>query len=524
MKKEQKGQEKHFDVLIIGSGLSGLLLALSLAKETPTSKIALMTKAKLNESNSFYAQGGIAISQNEKSSLDSHIKDTLKAGDKHCFLPAVKAIIEESPHVLEALIDLDVPFHQDEKGHFSLGIEGGHSHRRIYHIGDKTGQVIVETLLEKIKRQENIHCFSNHIAINLISKKKAFSPKCAKTVLGAYVFDEKKDTIHTFLAKATVLATGGSGKIYRYTSNPDVATGDGVAMASRAGAQISHMEFYQFHPTLLYHPDLNNFLISEALRGEGARLLNGDTFKPFMANYAPKLQELATRDVVSRAIFCEIEDSKANHVWLDITHHPKAFLEKRFPKIYQTLLNIGIDISQSLIPVVPAAHYQCGGIVTTTAGETSLNQLFAIGEVAATGLHGANRLASNSLLEAAAMGLKAKTKILPLLKNPLNLDTIRPWQAGNVVNPRRASQISAHWKGLRSEMSSYAGIVRTEAGLKDVLTLVQTRKKIIEDYYWQHRITRDLIELRNIILVAEHIIKAALKRKTSSGGHFREDA
>jgi len=321
-----------------------------------------------------------------------------------------------------------------------------------------------------------------------------------------------------------VLATGGAGKVYRYTSNPSVATGDGVAMAYRAGARVGGLEFYQFHPTLLYHPKINNFLISEALRGEGAYLRLPDTGERFMQRYAPEKMELATRDVVARAIFCEIEQSHHDYVCLDIRHKDPEFLKERFPMIYRTLLDVGIDISRDQIPVVPAAHYMGGGILSDIHGTTDLKRLFAIGETAYTGLHGANRLASNSLLEGVVMGRHAAQNCCPALESPTQLTKIvKEWDSAGVVDLRRASQLNVHWRGLRGEMSSYAGIIRTEAGLRDQLNLVLARRAMIEDYYWKYSITRDLIELRNIILIAELIVRSALNRRESRGGHYRED-
>jgi L-aspartate oxidase len=343
-------------------------------------------------------------------------------------------------------------------------------------------------------------------------------------VIGVYVFSEQSGLIHTFLANAIVLATGGAGKVYRYTSNPHVATGDGVAMAYRAGARVGGLEFYQFHPTLLYHSKVNDFLISEALRGEGAYLRLPGTGERFMKRYAPKEMELATRDVVARAIFCEIEQGVDDYVHLDIRHKDKDFLQARFPMIYRTLLAIGLDLSRDLIPVVPAAHYMGGGIITDCYGQTDLKRLYAIGETACTGLHGANRLASNSLLEGVVMGRNTAPASLPMIKTSVGLShPIRDWDSTSVVDLRRASQINVHWRGLRGEMSSYAGIIRTEAGLCDQLNLILARRQMIEDYYWKYTITRDLIELRNIILIAELIVRSALNRRESRGGHYRED-
>ncbi|MBI2785802.1 MAG: FAD-binding protein [Legionella longbeachae] len=466
----QQGQTFEFDVLVIGTGLAGLQYCLQLLSLQPHLKIALISKAEAIECNSRYAQGGIASVQSVEDSLESHINDTLAAGDGLCYLPAVEFIIRQGPETIKQLSQYKVRFKQDSKGNFNLAQEGGHSHRRIFNCGDQTG------------------------------------------------------FIHTFLANCVILATGGAGKTYRYTTNPMVATGDGVAMAYRAGARVGNMEFYQFHPTLLHHHSLNNFLISEAVRGEGGLLKDAETGARFMKKYAPNQMELATRDVVARAIFNEIEHSQKGYVYLDITHQSKDFLKKRFPQIYTTLLSIGIDMSQDMIPVVPAAHYQCGGVLTDIDGRTDLKRLYAIGEVAFTGLHGANRLASNSLLEALVMGANAARCTLKDISSPWKYtEHIPNWSAPREVNARRASQINAQWRGLRGEMTSYAGIVRTEAGLEDLLQLIMKRKKIIEEYYWKHCITRDFLELRNIILNAELIVRAALTRRESRGGHFRED-
>ena len=378
--------------------------------------------------------------------------------------------------------------------------------------------------MNELKKHSGILLLENHVAVNLITLDHPHKVDNQGEVLGAYILDCKKHIIHLFIANCVVLATGGAGKTYRYTTNPMIATGDGVAMAYRAGVRLGNMEFYQFHPTLLYHPLINNFLISEAVRGEGAILKNADTGECFMARYSPENKELATRDVVARAIFNEIENSENPFVYLDITHQPKSFLKQRFPQIYTTLHEIGIDISQDLIPVVPAAHYQCGGVLTDLNGRTDLKRLYAIGEVAFTGLHGANRLASNSLLEAVVMAANAAKDTQHYLENPVASSANIPhWHFPSLVNTRRASQINAHWRSLRGEMTSYAGIIRTEEGLTDILQLIMKRHKIVEDYYWKHNITLDFIELRNILLNAELIVRAAIARRESRGGHFRED-
>jgi L-aspartate oxidase len=520
----QQGRTYEFDVLVIGTGLAGLQYCLQLLSLQPRLKIALISKAEAIECNSRYAQGGIAAVSLAEDSLESHVSDTLIAGDGLCHLPAVEFIIRQGPETIRQLGEYSVHFKQKQNGEYNLAQEGGHSHRRIYNCGDQTGLSVTQTMNMLARQHEQIHFFEHHVAVNLITHYHPHRTDIQGEVLGAYILDCQRNLIHTFLANCVILATGGAGKTYRYTTNPMVATGDGVAMAYRAGARVGNMEFYQFHPTLLHHHTLNNFLISEAVRGEGAILKNAETGARFMQNYAPEQMELATRDIVSRAIFTEIERSQTGYVYLDITHQSKSFLQKRFPQIYTTLLSIGIDMSQDMIPVVPAAHYQCGGILTDIDGRTDLKRLYAIGEVAFTGLHGANRLASNSLLEGLVMGSNAARCTLKDISSPWKFtDHIPSWSAPGEVNARRASQINAQWRGLRGEMTSYAGIVRTEAGLQDLLQLIMKRKKIIEEYYWKHCITRDFIELRNIILNAELIVRAALSRRESRGGHFRED-
>lgn len=520
----QQGHAVHFDVLVIGTGLAGLHYCLQLLDIQPRIKIALISKDEPMECNSRYAQGGIAAAFSSEDSVESHVADTLLAGDGLCFEPAVEFIVRQGPEIIKQLEHYTVQFKRDNHGSFNLAKEGGHSHRRIFNCGDQTGLTVTQTLNQLARQHPQITFFENHTAVNLITHYHPHRTDNQGEVLGAYILDCQHNRIHTFLANCVILATGGAGKTYRYTTNPMVATGDGVAMAYRAGARVGNMEFYQFHPTLLHHHSLNNFLISEAVRGEGALLKNPDTGERFMKRYAPDQLELATRDVVARAIFNEIENSQTPYVHLDITHHSKSFLQKRFPQIYATLASINIDMSQDMIPVVPAAHYQCGGVLTDVDGRTDLKRLYAIGEVAFTGLHGANRLASNSLLEALVMGSNAARCTLKDIATPIkSMDNIPNWSSPGEVNARRASQINAQWRGLRGEMTSYAGIVRTEAGLQDLLQLITKRKKIIEEYYWKHCITRDFIELRNIILNAELIVRAALSRRESRGGHYRED-
>ncbi|MFY7697616.1 MAG: L-aspartate oxidase [Legionella sp.] len=519
----QHGKNFEYDILVIGSGLAGLHYCLQILQYSPKLSIALISKADSIECNSLYAQGGIASVFNTEDSVESHIEDTLRAGDGLCYHHAVETIIRHGPDAIKQLEKYNVHFNKSQ-GDYTLAKEGGHTHRRIFNCGDRTGYSVVHALNQAAQAQKQIDIFEHHIAVNLITHYHPHRIQNQGEVFGAYVLDCNHNLIHTFLARCVVLATGGAGKTYRYTTNPMIATGDGVAMAYRAGARVGNMEFYQFHPTLLHHHSLNNFLISEAVRGEGALLKNADTGERFMHKYAPEKLELATRDVVARAIFSEMEQSQHNFVNLDITHQPKTFLKKRFPNIYETLLSIGIDMCQDLIPVVPAAHYQCGGILTDANGHSDLKRLYAIGEVAFTGLHGANRLASNSLLESVVMADNAARASLKDIEIPWTLkEPIPSWSSPREVNNRRASQINAHWRGLRGEMTSYAGIVRTEAGLQDLLQLILKRTRIIEEYYWKHCVTRDFIELRNIMLNAELIVKAALSRRESRGGHFRED-
>jgi len=518
----QRGQRFHFDAIIIGSGIAGLCCLLELIQQKPQAKLALITKDKLTQSNTFYAQGGIAAATTD-ADIKAHIADTLAAGDGVCDENAVTAILTHGANSLEYLLRNGVPFDHDDLNNLMCKREAGHSTRRIYHVGDQTGAAIIHALIQQLHQYPQITIFEDHSAINLITQIAKRQPGQFPEVIGAYVLAEPSGLIHTFLSNVVILATGGAGKVYRYTSNPNLATGDGVAMAHRAGARVEGLEFYQFHPTLLYHPKINNFLISETLRGEGAHLLLPDTHERFMQKYSPQM-ELATRDVVARAIFCEIEQSQHDFVYLDIRHKSKEFLQQQFPMIYRTLLNLGLDLSRDLIPVVPAAHYMGGGVLTDINGATDLQRLFAIGETACTGLHGANRLASNSLLEGVVMARHAAKKISAILDQPVKLlKNIHDWDSTSVIDLRRASQINVHWRGLRGEMSSYAGIIRTEAGLRDQLKLVLARREMIEEYYWKHMITRDLIELRNIILIAELIVTSALNRRESRGGHFRED-
>lgn len=512
--QSQTGQRRYFDALIIGSGIAGLSYALELAKLAPTANIALISKKELSESNSFYAQGGVAAAQNDDKSILAHVNDTLKAGAGLSSKQATEKILSHGSEIIHKLTAYGVPFDANH-----LAQEGGHSERRVYRIGDYSGKAIIEHLCRQVEQINTVTIFSYHTAVNLMTRTNNNTTE----VVGAYILNQKNNRIDTFLAKVTVLATGGAGKMYQYTSNPATATGDGIAMAHRVGAEISNMEFYQFHPTLLYHEQLNHFLISEVLRGEGAYLRRPTTLERFMQDYAPSQMEMATRDIVSRAIFNEIDNSEYDYVYLDIRHQPASFIQRNFPNIYQTLSSIGIDITKNLIPVVPAAHYLCGGISTDIHGQTNLSRLYAIGETACTGLHGANRLASNSLLEGAVMADYAAASSVDDLQRAIDSENISDWDSNSIEPSLRTSEINAHWRGLRSDMTSYAGIIRNAHGLRTLLKLIQQRREIIEEHYWQHVITSGLIEIRNMLLVAELVAGSALQRKESRGGHYRSD-
>lgn len=513
-------QHFYFDTLIIGSGLAGFTLALHLA---PHKKIGLITKQTLYDSASGWAQGGIAAALSREDSPTKHIHDTLIAGAGLCDETITRYVAENAPQAIQWLIDQGVSFTRDQSSEtgYHLTREGGHSVRRVIHNGDATGKAIQQTLIENIAAHPNITVFEQHIAIDLITSDKLpdhhnTKHKCC---LGAYILDKKDGKVHTFTAHNTVLATGGANKVYLYTTSPDTATGGGIAMGWRAGCRVANMEFIQFHPTCLYHPHAKSFLISEAVRGEGGllKLPNGECFM----SWHDKRAELAPRDVVARAIDFEMKKRGLDCVYLDISHKPADFLIKHFPTIYSQCLKFGIDITREPIPVVPAAHYTCGGIVTNQNGKTDLDNLYAIGETAHTGLHGANRLASNSLLECLVFAQAASKDILSQL--PIPAIQLPKWDESRVTDADEEIVISHNWDELRHFMWSYVGIVRTTKRLQRAQHRIKLLHEEINEYYANFRVTSDLLELRNLVDTADLIIQSAMLRHESRGLHFSKD-
>lgn len=512
--------EHDFDVLIIGSGAAGLSLALKVAEQL---KVTVLSKGPLKEGSTLYAQGGIAAVFDENDSIESHINDTLIAGGGLCDEPAVRYTAEKAKSCMQWLIDKGVPFDQfiDKQGltKFHLTREGGHSHRRILHAADATGRAVQTTLIEQVKQHPNIQLLEKYNAIDLITAKKLNLDE--NHCHGAYVWNRETERVEVMRARFIALATGGASKVYLYTSNPDVSSGDGIAMAWRAGCDITNMEFNQFHPTSLYHPDAPNFLITEAMRGEGAYLKRADGSR-FMPDFDERA-ELAPRDIVARAIDFEMKKSGANCVYLDISHKPKDFVIEHFPTIYAKCLSVGIDIAKDPIPVVPAAHYTCGGIATDFNGRTTINNLFAVGEVAYTGLHGANRMASNSLLECIVYAHSAGEQILAQANEVSSRPEIPPWDESRVTNSDEEIVITHNWHELRLFMWDYVGIVRTTKRLERALHRVELLQREIDEYYQNFRVSNNLLELRNLVMVAELIIRSALCRKESRGLHFTLD-
>jgi len=511
---------QKFDHIVVGSGIAGLTYALKAAQ---TGTVAVVTKRAKATSNTAWAQGGVACVTSPEDSFELHVQDTLEAGAGLCRRDIVEMVVREGPDRISELIGLGMSFDLREKPdggtELDLGREGGHSKRRILHAHDFTGLEIEKTLVSAVENHPSITVMEDCMGVDLITTGK-LGYATEDRVVGLYVLDEKSGAVVTLRSDRIVLATGGCGKVYLYTTNPDIASGDGVAMAWRAGAAVSNMEFVQFHPTCLFHPEAKSFLISEAVRGEGGVLVD-ERGRPFMQRYHP-LKDLAPRDIVARAIDAEMKRTGAKCVFLDITSKPREFLEGRFPKIYDTCRRFGIDIAKQPIPVVPAAHYQCGGVKTNEHGETTLRGLFAIGEVACTGLHGANRLASNSLLEALVFAHRA---FLKATKNHRSSDDIQlpEWRPGSVTDVDELVVIYHNWDEIRRLMWDYVGIVRTDKRLLRAATRLRNLQKEVQEFYWNFKVTTDLLELRNLVTVAALIVDCAISRKESRGLHCTLD-
>ena len=516
MNKPQPRPHTH-DVLIIGSGAAGMTAALQLADNY---SIALLSKSSIKSGSTWYAQGGIAAVFDQQDSIESHVQDTLVAGAGLCHEDTVKYTVEHGPAAIRWLIDQGVAFTKcDNNSEYHLTHEGGHSHRRILHTADATGKEVSSSLADKVIQHNNIELFENHVIVDLITQADKSSSRIRCT--GAYVLNTEEDNVCAFQAKVVILATGGASKAYLYTSNPDGASGDGIAVAWRRGCRVANMEFNQFHPTCLYHPNAKALLMTEALRGEGAylRLENGERFMP---RFHPKA-ELSPRDIVDRAIDHEMKRLGSDCVYLDITHKSAEFIESHFPTVKAQCLSYGIDITKEPIPVVPAAHYTCGGIMVNKLGQTDLWNLYAIGETAFNGLHGANRMASNSLVECVVFGQAAASAIRETIDHISAPEPARPWDESRVTHSDEDVIISHNWDELRRFMWDYVGIVRTQKRLERAKHRVELLQKEILEYYKNYKISRDLLELRNLVLVSELIIRCAKQRKESRGLHYTLD-
>ncbi|MGH8048218.1 MAG: L-aspartate oxidase [Chthoniobacterales bacterium] len=511
---------KEFDFVVVGSGIAGLTFALKVAER---GTVAIVTKRSLVDSNTAWAQGGVACVTSDEDSFELHIADTLNAGAGLCHEDAVRAVVTEGPERIRELVAFGLNFDEreaeDGTWELDLGKEGGHSKRRVLHVHDATGKEIEQTLAARAREHPQITILERHMAVDCITTGKlgyAMQNSC----VGLYVLDETTGEVETIRTDVTVLATGGCGKVYLYSTNPDIATGDGVAMAWRAGATIANMEFVQFHPTCLFNPKAKSFLVTEAVRGEGGILVDARG-RRFMDRYHP-LKELAPRDIVARAIDAEMKKTGSKCVYLDISHQPAEFVRSRFPTIYETCLKYGIDITTEPIPVVPAAHYQCGGIRTDLNGETSVRGLYSVGEAACTGLHGANRLASNSLLEALVIAHRAAGKATRSLHEHVVL-SLPEWRPGEVQDMDELVVIYHNWDEIRRLMWDYVGIVRTDKRLQRAAARLRNLHTEIQEFYWNFKITSDLLELRNLVTVAALIVDCALSRKESRGLHFTLD-
>ena len=518
------------DALVIGSGLAGLNFALQFSQSCPDLQVIVTTKSsKLMESTSNYAQGGIAAVSSLEDSFESHVEDTIKAGAGLCHHDAVKFCVEEGPKRIKDLVELGVQFTSNEssKDEFDLTQEGGHSNRRILHVADHTGRSIMEALVAQVKDRPNITLLTNMIAVDLITDARLAKERQTdtSTCLGAYFLDEEKNEIFAIQSKVTLLATGGASKVYKYTSNPDINSGDGIAMAHRVDARIANMEFTQFHPTCLFHPKAKSSLLSEALRGEGA-ILRNNAGEEFMAKYHPK-KELAPRDIVSLSIDKEMKIRGDRCVYLDISHKGEEYVRTHFPHNYETCKKFGFDLANEPIPVVPAAHYTCGGVVTDMHGKTSIAGLYAAGEVAHTGTHGANRLASNSLLEAAVFSHAAMKDAVEYCNSYADrknsLPKIPIWDSGFARDDEEEVIISHCWDEIRTFMWNYVGIVRTNRRLEYAARRINLLKVEIRQNYWDRKLSRNLIELRNILTIAEMIVRCSQMRKESRGLHQNLD-
>lgn len=514
-------RQNNCDVLIIGSGAAGLTLALHLAK---SADVVILSKGPLNEGSTYYAQGGIAAVFDENDSVSAHVQDTLIAGAGLCDEDTVSYTAENAKACLEWLIEQGVAFDKekdsDGEAKYHLTREGGHSHRRILHAADATGQAIQTTLADRVKQHSRIRIFERYNAIDLICEKnddKASGKRC----IGAYIWNRNSEKVESIYAQKTILATGGASKVYQYTSNPDVASGDGIAMAWRAGCRVANMEFNQFHPTCLFHPDAGTFLLTEALRGEGAKLRRPDGSR-FMPSFDERA-ELAPRDIVARAIDYEMKRLGADCMYLDISHKPSQFIKDHFPTIYEKTMSLGIDITKQPIPVVPAAHYTCGGVMVNHQGQTDIAQLYAIGEMSYTGLHGANRLASNSLLECLVFARAAAIEISATLEQNNHYKNLPEWDESRVTDSDEEVVIQHNWHELRLFMWDYVGIVRTTKRLERALHRVELLQREIDEYYRNFKVSNNLLELRNLVQVAELIICCAMERKESRGLHYTLD-